>query len=485
MTSKLEQIAREHGAPRVRMKGLAAAPGTTTKSEGTLEGGDVALDAGAEVPEASVGGSVAGHLGNREAEVFAEHDVSDAERSDVDEIAARREAAIKHDVTWRSANDLHRSFDSGDGESRVPRVARQRLQIENQPRGAGRKADLVTVERFAAVFDDHVGVRLEDRNDFLLSGNLLVADDATHRLVDDALREQAKVLQFAVQLLGGWCGASAKRCDDLSGALERARSQLQDFTILGNSKSERSGAENLQNTPPDAPNVIDESRWHPAACPLHQPHEQCHAVTQQRRVGRMMDVGVDDGAVDANLRAVLDAPLDRLAHDHPVDHLEGCRLDALDIRLQRGALRCCLAQSEATEATVARRVLEMKREFLVAEAVQLLDDQRAKHLLAAHRFAPGTRSSWAAHEIFMNPRQCPGNAVQDPADRVPFAGVDVVDSPGDKSELSVYFLAHRSVGSFGRSWRNSEKTRTPMLLFPSQHRKFGFVSDDLAFLDEN
>ena len=66
-----------------------------------------------------------------------------------------------------------------------------------------------------------------------------------------------------------------------------------------------------------------------------------------------------------------------------------------------------------------------------------------------------------------------------------FLGVDMIDSTGDKSELLMYFLSHRSVVSFGRSWRNSEKTRTPMLLFPSSIIENGSVSGTLPFLDEN
>jgi hypothetical protein len=127
----------------------------------------------------------------------------------------------------------------------------------------------------------------------------------------------------------------------------------------------------------------------------------------------------------------------------------------------------------------------MKGQLLVAEAVELLDDQRAKDLLAAHRLAPCTRAPGPTNQILVDPRECPGHAVEDRAYGVPFPGVDMVDSTGDKSELSVYFLSHRSGGSFGRSWRNSEKTLTPILLFPSHQRKFGFVSADLPFLDEN
>src|SRR5450432_1938040 len=96
MTSELEQIAREHSAPSVGVKRFSAPPGATIESEGALEVGDVALDAGTELSERPVGSSIARHFGDREAEVFAEDDVPDAECAKVGEIAARSKTTVEH-----------------------------------------------------------------------------------------------------------------------------------------------------------------------------------------------------------------------------------------------------------------------------------------------------------------------------------------------------------------------------------------------------
>ena len=81
--------------------------------------------------------------------------------------------------------------------------------------------------------------------------------------------------------------------------------------------------EDLEDSSSNSPKVIDELRRHPGAGPLHQAHEYTHAIAEQGRVGGVVDVGVDHGAVDANLRAALDFPIDGFADEHPVDHLEG------------------------------------------------------------------------------------------------------------------------------------------------------------------
>lgn len=374
MTSELEEVARERGAPGVGVKRFLAAPCAAIKSEGALQGGDVAFDAGAEVSKAAIGDSVSRHFGNLETEVLAEDDVADAERTNVGEISSGSKATIEHDIMGCSPHDLHGSFDGGHGEGRIARIASQRLQVENEAGRAGGKADLVTVEDLTAIFDDHVGVWLEDRNNFLLRWNLFLLHDATHRLIDDALRERTKVPQFAVQLLSCRLGVSSERCDDLPRALERARGQLQKLPVLGNPKTVGPRAEDFEHPSPDTPKVIDEPGRDPATRTLHQPHEHANTIAQQRRVGRMMDVGVDDRAVDANLLAALDFPIDGLANDHPVDHLDRRSLDALDVRLQRRALRRPLTQSEATEASIRQRVVEMERQLLVAEAAELFDD---------------------------------------------------------------------------------------------------------------
>jgi len=66
-------------------------------------------------------------------------------------------------------------------------------------------------------------------------------------------------------------------------------------------------------------------------------------------------------------------------------------------------------------------------------------------LLAAHRFTAHAWASRAAHQIFVDLGESPRNAIQNRADRIPFFGVNVVDSTGDKSQLLVYFFSRIGV----------------------------------------
>jgi hypothetical protein len=303
MARELQQVTGEHRAPSVAVKGIATAPCATTKSEGALERGDVALDARSEVSESAVGLPCTGHLGDGEAEMLAEDDVLDAERAELGEISSRSKSTVEDDVARHAPRHfggaLHRRY----RERRIARIAGERLKIEHHSRRTGGKADLVAVERLASVLDDHVGMGLEDGHDFFLRWHLLLMHHATDRLIRDTLRQRAEMKQFVVQLpscrFDGW----RKRSDHFARAVERARRELQDFAILWHSEPEGSRTKNLEHPSSNASEVVDESSGDPAARPLHEPHEHADAVTEQRRVGRVVNVGVDDGAINSNARA--------------------------------------------------------------------------------------------------------------------------------------------------------------------------------------
>src|SRR5882724_9762215 len=132
MTSELEQIAREHRAPRVGVERFVAAPCTTIKAEGALEGRDGRFDTGAKVSECLVGDPVARHLGDGEAKVLAENDILHAESADVGEVLSCREASVKSDATRCSPQRLRRPFDGAHRKGRVARIASQGLEVEDK-----------------------------------------------------------------------------------------------------------------------------------------------------------------------------------------------------------------------------------------------------------------------------------------------------------------------------------------------------------------
>ena len=106
MTSELEQVAREHGAPGVCVERFAATPCAAVESEGALEGRDVGFDAGAKVPKGTVGGSFRAISVIGETDVLAEDDVAYTERANVGEVPSSSKAAIKDDVAWARPTTL-------------------------------------------------------------------------------------------------------------------------------------------------------------------------------------------------------------------------------------------------------------------------------------------------------------------------------------------------------------------------------------------
>jgi hypothetical protein len=67
------------------------------------------------------------------------------------------------------------------------------------------------------------------------------------------------------------------------------------------------------------------------ACACEDPRQSPHAVVEQRVIGGIVDVGPDDGGIDAHRAAVLDAHGFGMANDQVVDIRPGLGRDALDV----------------------------------------------------------------------------------------------------------------------------------------------------------
>lgn len=170
MPCELEQVAGEHGAPRVRVERFAAPPGAASEGVRALEVRDDPFDTRAEVAEGAVRWPVGGHVRHCEAEVLAEHDVRDTEGSDIGEVLPRRKASVEDDVGRDAARRFRRSFDCRHGERGVSRIAIERQQIEDETRRSCCQADLVPVQGFAPIFHDHIGVFFEIERTFSCAG---------------------------------------------------------------------------------------------------------------------------------------------------------------------------------------------------------------------------------------------------------------------------------------------------------------------------
>src|SRR5580704_15302544 len=85
----------------------------------------------------------------------------------------------------------------------VRRIAGLDHKVEDQAAPASGQVELVAVLNLAAAFDDDVGVRLEQADDFLVGGDRLATKDSTLGLGDDPLDQRTIVAELGLPQRGG------------------------------------------------------------------------------------------------------------------------------------------------------------------------------------------------------------------------------------------------------------------------------------------
>src|SRR5271155_4313093 len=96
---------------------------------------------------------------------------------------------------WRLSMGKNRSLSAGLPAS----ITRSR----DQAAPARGQVELVAVLNLAAAFDDDVGVRLEQADDFLVGGDRLAMKDSTLGLGDDPLDQRTIVAELGLPQRGG------------------------------------------------------------------------------------------------------------------------------------------------------------------------------------------------------------------------------------------------------------------------------------------
>jgi len=343
-------------------------------------------------------------------------------------------------------NHLHR-------QGRVCWIAILDYAIGHQPRGTGGQAQLVSIERITPVLLDDVGVGLEDGDELIGRGHAFAGEYPPFSLGDDLVSQLDVVSQFLrhslghesaheVQSLGahqwgiGSLGEAGRRTGDLQQiaveprTLLRARAADPDEPTLGASAVVREGeADQLLGLVQEADQDTD-------------------TIPQQRGVGGSMDVRLHAGAVHPDLATVLDSRAVGVSNQGLVDRLECLWPEPLDVALEGGPGRRLVVDAEPAKGLVAARVCQVEGEFLVAEAVHLLDDYCPDYLLGRHAISTGIGPATLQGQIGEHELGDGRLLVQDLAHDHQLEAVNVVDMEVDNRDLRLYDFPHRVIRPF-------------------------------------
>lgn len=231
-----QQVAGDDGTPNVAVERGLRSPIASIQAEDPFEKRNDPFDAGSEVSQSLEDPTALGHFRDLQSASFGKDDILHTEFFDVVEIAPGRKPSVECDLAWCATMALDMPLDHGHGQGGISWVALEDLTVEHQRGGAGRKADLVTVECVAPIFADDVGMVLEDGNDLVFGRDRLSTEDAPSRLVDDLMTQ----LEIPVELLSEpFCLEIRQPCQHLASGLgTRAY-------VLGNADQVPIGADSL------------------------------------------------------------------------------------------------------------------------------------------------------------------------------------------------------------------------------------------------
>ena len=197
--SEQGKVIGDHRRPDVSLEMLKPAPSATGEPVGALQAGYARLDAGAEVAELAVDPTALHHIFDAKAALLVEGHVADATGLRLIEIGLARIAAIGGCLPRRLSVKGDVPLQHRQQPVAIGWIAGLDRNVEDQAASACDKVELVAVTGIATAFDDDIGVRLEQADEFLGGRNLLALQHPPLALCNDALNQRPGMLDLARQ----------------------------------------------------------------------------------------------------------------------------------------------------------------------------------------------------------------------------------------------------------------------------------------------
>jgi hypothetical protein len=135
---------------------------------------------------------------------------------------------------------------------------------------------------------------------------------------------------------------------------------------------------------------------------LQQPNQHVDRIPEETTVAGLMHERSGDGAVEPHNLAGFDFLLFRADKQGAIDRLPGLGPNGADRSVQRRLLRRP-RQRQPREGSKRSRVLEMKRQLLIAQLAMLLEKRAAQDRFSRQAFSPGLLDAVAAQILGRQP----------------------------------------------------------------------------------
>ncbi len=388
------EIVRQHGGADQQFETLATFDERALHAAASEQHGDATFDTRAEALPLLERGTFLEcfPLGVAPATSLRDTREHHARRLARRDICVVEEAPIRTIQIGRMTKGLGVAIERRRDVELVGRVAREHAVLRNQPAATFGEEHLVAelngLQHLAPF--DQIRVGFENRVDLVAGRHLLALQDASARLTDHPVGQCAVSRDRPLNRRDGHPGRDVparSRCslDDGPRVGDHLLGHADQGAIGGHllrvSRFRRHPFDFVHPAPRRARAIGErpDARRQPVVQVTHQAGQDAHRIPEQPVVGRVMNVRLDHGGVDPQLRPVLQAERDRRVDDRVIDRLQRVRGEPVEGAVERVVLRDPLAL-ELGERPQRVAIGDPFPQFPVVPVLHAHQNQRAQDL---------------------------------------------------------------------------------------------------------